>query len=118
MILPTGDLKFNNCIPGKYHLISSSENENGVVCYTNGNSTISVKDNSKVFKGGCITLDMFCNAFYQENSFFAVAHGRVNILLPKICMNKYHQLYICTLLNKEKYRYSYGRAVYSNVEKK
>ena len=29
-------------------------------------------------------------------------------------MNKYHALFIITLINREKYKYSYGRAVYSD----
>ena len=116
--LAKGDLKEGKCLPGKYPLISSGDKNNGTVCYTNGESSEDEKYNSTLFEGNCITLDMFCNAFYQQNSFFAVSHGRVNILTPKKDVNKYHLLYICTLLNREKYRFSYGRAVYSKDAKK
>lgn len=58
---------------------------------------------------------MFCNAFYQDHPFFAVSHGRVNILTPKFSMNKHMALFITTLINHENFRFAYGRAVYSNV---
>ena len=62
-----------------------------------------------------ITADMFCNAYYQDESFYAVSHGRVNILQPKFNLNSRIGLFISTIINNEKYKYSYGRALYSNV---
>lgn len=59
---------------------------------------------------------MFCNAFYQPKEFYAVSHGRVNILTPLFEeMDCKIGLFIATLINKERYRFSYGRAVYSSV---
>lgn len=115
--LAKGDLKESNCEKGQYPLISSGTENYGIVAYTNGLSVVDDKYNSNIFKGNCITLDMFCNAFYRDKDFYAVSHGRVNILIPKIELNKYHLLYICTILNKERYRYSYGRAIYSKDAK-
>ena len=46
-------------------------------------------------------------AFYQENPFWAT--DDVNVLYPKFKMNKYIALFICAILKKEKYRFSYGR---------
>lgn len=47
-------------------------------------------------------------AFYQEKDFYV--KGRVKILVPKnFNNNKYISLFLCTLLNQEEYRYSYGR---------
>jgi hypothetical protein len=61
---------------------------------------------------------MFCHANYQGVPYYAVGHGRVNILLPKFTLNKFIGLFICTLINREVYRFSYGRAVYSTVAEK
>lgn len=58
---------------------------------------------------------MFGNAFYQDESFYAVSHGRVNILKPKFGLTKNTALFIVTIIKQEQYKYSYGRAVYSNV---
>lgn len=60
-----------------------------------------------------ITVDMFCNAFYQSEKFYAVSHGRVNILIPKFKCNLQIGLFICAVIQKEQFKYSYGRAVYS-----
>ena len=57
---------------------------------------------------------MFCNCFYQDEKFYSVSHGRVNILIPKFDLNQQIGLFIATLLNKEQYRFSYGRAVYNS----
>ena len=58
---------------------------------------------------------MFGNTYYQAEPFYAVSHGRVNILTAKFKLNKYIGLFISTLINQEQFKYSYGRAVYSNV---
>ncbi|EKO0299079.1 restriction endonuclease subunit S [Campylobacter lari] len=115
--LAKGDLKNDECENGFYPLISSGINNFGILCYTNGQSTISNKKDSLIFKKNSITLDMFCNAFYRDKDFYAVSHGRVNILKPKTQLNKFHLLFITTLLNNEKFKFSYGRAVYSNTIK-
>ncbi|ECK1938082.1 hypothetical protein FQW23_03440 [Campylobacter lari] len=39
------------------------------------------------------------------------------MLKPKTQLNKFHLLFITTLLNNEKFKFSYGRAVYSNTIK-
>lgn len=57
---------------------------------------------------------MFCNAFYQNKDFYAVSHGRVNILYPKFKFNLQIGLFICNIIKKEQFKYSYGRAVYSS----
>ena len=45
--------------------------------------------------------------FYQETKFSASNH--VEKLIPKFQMNKYIALFIQTLINKEQFRYGYGR---------
>lgn len=112
--LAKGDIKKDNYNKGEIPIISSGKTNNGVVDYTDEEAD----GVSEIFTGNKITVDMFCNAFYQHESFFAVSHGRVNIMTPKFEMNKYTALFIVSLIRKETYKYSYGRAVYSGVLKK
>jgi hypothetical protein len=60
-------------------------------------------------KAGVLTVDSavlgFCS--YQEKEFSASDH--VEILTPKFPMNQYIALFLTTIINKEQYRYSYGR---------
>ena len=108
--LSSGDLKIDDCEPGNIPLISSGSTNNGIVGY------IDEKGDGKaqIFKANCITVDMFCNAFYQNGDFYAVSHGRVNILCPKFKCNLQIGLFICSIIKKEQFKYSYGRAVYSS----
>lgn len=112
--LTKGDIKADEVDSGDIPLISSGEGNNGVVKY------ISKEGDGKaeMFPGNTITLDMFCHANYQGIPYYAVGHGRVNILFPKFDLNKYIGIFICTLINREVYRFSYGRAVYSTVAEK
>ena len=112
--LTKGDIKADEVDSGDIPLISSGEGNNGVVKY------ISKEGDGKaeMFPDNTITLDMFCHANYQGIPYYAVGHGRVNILFPKFALNKYIGIFICTLINREVYRFSYGRAVYSTVAEK
>ena len=112
--LTKGDIKADRIDDGSIPLVSSGETNNGIVKYiTSFGDGI-----AKIFNGNTITLDMFGNAYYQPNDFFAVGHGRVNILIPKFKNNQYISIFLVCLINKEKYRFSYGRAVYSSVAEK
>lgn len=108
--LSSGDLKIDECDVGDIPLISSGQTDNGIVGY------IDKKGDGKaqLFSKNKLTVDMFCNAFYQYQDFFCVSHGRVNILTPKFKMNASIGLFIATIINRENFKYSYGRAVYSN----
>lgn len=108
--LSAGDLKLDDCELGNIPLISSGTTNNGIVGY------IDEKGDGKaqIFKANSITVDMFCNAFYQNHDYYAVSHGRVNVLYPKFKCNVFIGLFICGIINKEKFKFSYGRAVYSS----
>ena len=41
---------------------------------------------------------MFGNAYYQEEDYFVTAHGHVNVLLPKMILNKYCGMFIATAI--------------------
>ena len=102
VFLSSGDLKIDDCEPGNIPLISSGSTNNGIVSY------IDEKGDGKaqIFKANCITVDMFCNAFYQNKDFYAVSHGRVNILYPKFKFNLHIGLFICNIIKKEQFKYS------------
>jgi hypothetical protein len=61
--------------------------------------------------GGVITVNYNGNgvaeAFYQPDPFSA--SDDVNVLYPKFNMDKHVALFICTIIRREKYRFSYGR---------
>ena len=112
--LTKGDIKADEVDSGNIPLISSGEGNNGVVKYISKDGD----GKAEMFPDNTITLDMFCHANYQGLPYYAVGHGRVNILFPKFDLNKYIGIFICTLINREVYRFSYGRAVYSTVAEK
>lgn len=110
-LLSKGDLKEGDCACGRIPLVSSGATNNGIVKYIDESGD----GKAQMFKGNCLTLDMFCNCFYQQKDFFAVSHGRVNILIPKFDLNKNIGLFLVTIINLQQYKFSYGRAVYSSV---
>lgn len=110
VFLSSGDLKIDDYESGNIPLISSGSTNNGIVGYIDKAGD----GKAQIFKAGSITVDMFCNAFYQSEDFYAVSHGRVNILRPKFECNLYVGLFVCNIINQEQFKYSYGRAVYSS----
>ena len=111
--LGKGDLKDSECGEGTINLISSGALNNGVIKKIDEAGD----GKAKIFDKNCITLDMFCNCFYQDEKFYSVSHGRINILIPKFKLNQQIGLFIATILNNEQYRFSYGRAVYNSFAK-
>lgn len=109
--LSKGDIKLDDMLTGDVPLVSSGETNNGIVGYIDKFGD----RKAKIFSGNKITVDMFCNAFYQKDEFYSVSHGRVNILEPLFNMTCYVGLFVASIINKEKYKYSYGRALYSGV---
>ena len=109
-LLSKGDLKESECDDGPINLISSGTSNNGVVKRIDETGD----GKAEIFDKNCLTLDMFCNCFYQDEKFYSVSHGRVNILVPKFELNEQIGLFIATIINKEQYRFSYGRAVYNS----
>lgn len=109
--LSKGDIKLDEMDLGTIPLVSSGETNNGIVGYID----IGGDGKAEIFPNNRITVDMFCNAFYQDEPFYAVSHGRVNILNPKFKLTKNIGLFVATAIRQEQYKYSYGRAVYSTV---
>lgn len=109
IFLSKGDIKIDDVDKGDVPLISSGESNNGIVGYISENGD----GKAETFDGNKITVDMFGNAFYQKDKFYAVSHGRVNILKPKFALNTPIGIFISTVIKQERYKFSYGRAVYS-----
>ena len=77
-MLSSGDNKANELPKGEIPLISAGESNNGVTKY------IKYGDGkAQIFPPNILTADMFGNFFYQPKEFYAVSHGRVNMLFPK-----------------------------------
>ena len=90
--LPKGDLQVKKVKDGNVPLITPSKYNNGQL------KRISKHSPSTLYKKGALTVDMFGNAYYQEEDFFVTAHGHVNVLLPKTTMNVYCGLFLASAI--------------------
>jgi hypothetical protein len=105
ILLAKGDLQAKKLEVGDNILISSGNFNNGVVAYVQD-----CDDFSEKFGSNSLTIDMFGKCFYQPKPFYAVSHGRVNILEPKFKLNIYVGFFIAAILNKTlENRYSFNK---------
>lgn len=110
IVLSDGDNQAKLLDEGNIPLVSAGSSNNGICKYIARGDGI-----SHIFSGNVITIDMFGKAFYQPNDFYAVSHGRVNILIPLengeygLKLNKYIALFLITVM-EERFGddYSYG----------
>lgn len=79
--LSKDDIQPKNFVEGKIPLVSSGKENNGIIAFVED-------EKARLWEKNTLTIDMFGKVFYQESPYFAVSHGRVNILLPKISMTK------------------------------
>jgi len=114
VVLSKGDIQLDSSRIGDIPLVSSGEQNNGIIGYIDEFGD----GKAQIFSRNKITVDMFLNPFYQDIPFFASSHGRVNILIPKFELTKNIALFICTVIKCQKFKFSYGRAVYSKVIEK
>ncbi len=113
IFLADGDLQAKKLDDGEYPLISSGKTNNGIC------KNISMQTNSRLFQASTITVDMFGKVFYQPNAFYAVGHGRVNMLVPKITMSEKCGLFFATVLEKQLFtRYQFNDMCSSTSLKK
>ena len=94
--LAKGDLQPKKLENGEIPLVSAGGTNNGIVMYIKNSY-----DKSEKFNSNVITIDMFGKAFYQNKDFFAVSHGRVNILKPKFDLNFHIGLFFVSLFDKK-----------------
>lgn len=104
LALSKGDIQAQKMSDGNIPLVSSGKFHNGICKY------IAKGDGkAEMFSGNTITTDMFGKSYYQSNPFYAVSHGRVNILIPRFKLTQNIALYIISILDAsflEKYSFS------------
>lgn len=92
---------------GKVALISSSDSQNGVMSFTDLNSDMS----------NCLTIGKVkASTFYQENKFLSTSD--VTTLKPNFEMNSFIAMFLCTVINLENKKWTYGRQIRLNDSKK
>ena len=79
--LSKDDIQPKDFVEGEIPLVSSGKENNGIIAFVEDKK-------ARLWEENTLTIDMFGKVFYQESPYFAVSHGRVNILLPKISMTK------------------------------
>jgi hypothetical protein len=101
--LSAGDNKITNLPKGNIPLISAGSSNNGIVGYV-----ASGDGNAQLFSSNTLTVDMFGKPFFQPNEYYAVSHGRLNILEPKVNMPKEALLYVVGALEHLTKIYSFS----------
>lgn len=87
---------------GEIPYIGAIDSNNGVSTY--------IGNNEHIHSGNTITISYngsIGQAYYQAKDFWAT--DDVNVLYPKFELNKYIALFLVTLIEKEKFRFCYGR---------
>ena len=82
--------------------ISRTEENNGCDCYVVNNNLEDIEEENALIIG-----DTTATIFYQEEKFITGDHI---IICRADWINQYTALFIKTILEKERYKYSYGRA--------
>lgn len=97
------EMEFSN-IKEKYYMpfISRTEENNGCDCYVPNENLDGIEDGNAIIIG-----DTTATIFYQKDEFIAGDHI---IVCRANWINVYTALFIKTILEKERYRYNYGRA--------
>lgn len=104
VVLSSDDLQPKNLNEGQMPLVSSGMNNNGICAMVD--ETI----DANIFEASTITVDMFGKAFYQPDEYFAVSHGRINILKPHVALTEAQGLYLQSVLDSVlDGSYSYSR---------
>lgn len=106
-------------INGDIVFIGASDSNNGITSKHSEEEIINTtktgnEDNAidgKIFQGKCITVSnngsVGC-AFYQE-SFFTCSHDVNPLYLKDKELNAYTAIFLCTIIEMEKFRWAYGR---------
>ncbi len=112
--LSNGDNKANKLPKGRVPLISSGTKNNGVVKFV-----LCGDGKSQLFQSGTLTFDMFGKCFYHPYQFYAVSHGRINVLSNKKMISKYVSIFLLAVIEKSSENiFSYNRMASSKRMKK
>lgn len=103
IVLSKGDIQAKRMKEGDIPLVSSGKFNNGICAHiADGDGK------AEMFNGNVITTDMFGKSYYQSKPFYAVSHGRVNILIPRYKLNQYIAFYLISVLDSSfSSRYSF-----------
>lgn len=100
--LSKDDIQPKVIVEGNTPLVSSGKENNGIIALIDNK-------NARLWEANTLTVDMFGKVFYQEQPYYAVSHGRVNILMPKMPMTKHCMQFIgCAIerVTTDKYAFS------------
>lgn len=111
--------KPEHSVEGKIPFLASTESNNGVTEFYSledikGWDKVGNEDDTldkKLYKGNCIAVTVngsVCNAFYQKEQ-FTCSHDITAFYVKKHEMNPALAMFLCTIIMKDKYRWSYGR---------
>lgn len=101
--LSSGDNKPTELPAGDIPLVTAGLANNGICAYVSKGD-----GKAQLFDAGLITVDMFGNSFYQPKNFYAVSHGRINVLRPISSMNKEASLYVASSMRHFAKMYSFS----------
>ena len=100
--LSKDDIQPKVIVEGNTPLVSSGKENNGIIAFIDNK-------NARLWEANTLTVDMFGKVFYQEKPYYAVSHGRVNILMPRMPMTKHSMQFIgCAIerVTTDKYAFS------------
>lgn len=111
--------KPEHSVDGNVPFLASTDSNNGVTEYYSLEDIkqwdkVGEEDNTldkKLFEGNCIAVTVngsVCNAYYQSDT-FTCSHDITALYLKKHKLNPYIATFLCAVIMKEKYRWSYGR---------
>ncbi|SNV00480.1 Restriction enzyme BgcI subunit beta [Megamonas hypermegale] len=111
--------KPEHSIEGKIPFLASTESNNGVTEFYSLEDIkswdkIGNEDNTlekKLYQGNCIAVTVngsVCNAFYQKEQ-FTCSHDITAFYIKQYEMSPSLAIFLCTIIMKDKYRWSYGR---------
>ena len=91
-----------NMTEGDIRYIGAIDSNNGLSAFIGNDNQLHQGNTISVSYNGSIGY-----AFYQDKEFWAT--DDVNVLYPKFLLNKYIAMFLCHLIEKEQYRFCYGR---------
>lgn len=89
-------------IPGDIPFIGATDSNNGVTAHISNNRYLHPANTITVSYNGSIS-----EAFFQEHEFWA--SDDINVLYPQFPITKEIAIFFITIINREKYRFNYGR---------
>lgn len=88
-------------LPGATRFVGASENNNGITDHSDLDPIFDAGTTTVVYNGNSVGY-----AFYQDQPYFAC--DDVNVLVPRVEMSKWVQLFIAAVLRHGRSRYTYG----------